>query len=55
MINTSDHDAVKQNKHDGRVNLSLGSSIIIQVAAGNAEVAIEFAEGFPTYDILPGL
>jgi fructose-1,6-bisphosphatase/inositol monophosphatase family enzyme len=55
MINTSDHDAVKQNKHDSRVNLSWGSNTIIQVAAGYADVAIELAKGFVTYDILPGL
>ena len=40
---------------DGRVNLSWGSSTIIQVAAGYADVAIEFAKGFATYDVLPGL
>jgi myo-inositol-1(or 4)-monophosphatase len=40
---------------DGRVNLSWGSNTIIQVAAGYADVAIEFAKGFATYDILPGL
>lgn len=40
---------------DGRVNLSWGSNTIIQVAAGHADVAIEFAKGFATYDILPGL
>src|ERR1039457_643279 len=39
---------------DGRVNLSWGSNTIIQVAAGYADVAIEFAKGFATYDILPG-
>ena len=43
------HDA------DARVNLSWGSNTIIQVAAGYADVAIEFAKGFATYDILPGL
>ncbi|MCX6901624.1 MAG: hypothetical protein NT105_23335 [Verrucomicrobia bacterium] len=42
-------------KADGRVNLSWGSNTIIQVAAGHADVAIEFAKGFATYDILPGL
>jgi len=31
---------------DGRVNLSWGSNTIIQVAAGYADVAIEFARGF---------
>jgi myo-inositol-1(or 4)-monophosphatase len=41
-------------EEDGRVNLSWGSSTIIQVAAGYADVAIEFAKGFATYDILPG-
>jgi len=40
---------------DGRVNLSWGSNTIIQVAAGYADVAVEFAKGFATYDILPGL
>ena len=46
-------DAIRE--HDGRVNLSWGSNTIIQVAAGYADVAIEFAKGFATYDILPGL
>lgn len=40
---------------DGRVNLSWGSNTIIQVAAGHADVAIELAKGFATYDLLPGL
>jgi myo-inositol-1(or 4)-monophosphatase len=40
---------------DGRVNLSWGSNTLIQVAAGYADVAIEFAKGFATYDILSGL
>ncbi len=40
---------------DGRVNLSWGSNTIIQVAAGYADAAIEFAKGFATYDVLPGL
>jgi len=40
---------------DGRVNLSWGSNTLIQVAAGYADVAIEFAKGFATYDVLPGL
>lgn len=39
----------------GRVNLSWGSNTIIQVAAGYADVSLEFAKGFATYDILPGL
>ncbi len=39
---------------DGRVNLSWGSNTIIQVAAGYADVAVEFAKGFATYDILAG-
>ncbi|MGA2170140.1 MAG: hypothetical protein ABSG62_18235 [Terracidiphilus sp.] len=43
------------SEHDGRVNLSLGSNTIIQVAAGFADVAIEFARGFATYEALPGL
>ena len=38
-----------------RVNLPWGSNTIIQVAAGYADVAIEFAKGFATYDLLPGL
>jgi len=42
-------------EQDGRVNLSWGSNTIVQVAAGYADVAIEFAKGFATYDILPGL
>ncbi len=42
-------------KADGRVNLSWGSNTIIQVAAGYADVALEFAKGFATYDFLPGL
>jgi myo-inositol-1(or 4)-monophosphatase len=46
-------DAIREK--DGRVNLSWGSNTIIQVAAGHADVAIEFAKGFATYDILPGL
>jgi myo-inositol-1(or 4)-monophosphatase len=46
-------DAIREQ--DGRVNLSWGSNTIIQVAAGYADVAIEFARGFATYDILPGL
>ena len=46
-------DAIKAA--DGRVNLSWGSNTIIQVAAGYADVAVEFAKGFATYDILPGL
>jgi myo-inositol-1(or 4)-monophosphatase len=46
-------DAIRE--HDGRVNLSWGSNTLIQVSAGYADVAIEFAKGFATYDILPGL
>jgi fructose-1,6-bisphosphatase/inositol monophosphatase family enzyme len=42
-------------KADGRINLSWGSNTIIQVAAGYADVAVEFAKGFATYDFLPGL
>ncbi len=45
-------DAIREA--DGRVNLSWGSNTIIQVAAGYADVAIEFAKGFATYDILAG-
>jgi len=40
---------------DGRINLSWGSNSIIQVATGHADVAIEFAKGFATYDVLPGI
>lgn len=39
----------------GRINLSWGSNMIIQVAAGYADAAVEFQKGFATYDILPGL
>jgi myo-inositol-1(or 4)-monophosphatase len=39
----------------GRINLSWGSNMIIQVAAGYADAAVEFHKGFATYDILPGL
>ena len=39
----------------GRINLSWGSNMIIQVAAGYADAAIEFHKGFAVYDILPGL
>jgi myo-inositol-1(or 4)-monophosphatase len=46
-------DAIK--KKDGRINLSWGSNMIIQVAAGYADAAVEFTKGFATYDILPGL
>jgi fructose-1,6-bisphosphatase/inositol monophosphatase family enzyme len=42
-------------KGDGRINLSWGSNMIIQVAAGYADVAVEFTKGFATYDVLPGL
>ncbi|MEJ2648424.1 MAG: inositol monophosphatase family protein [Sedimentisphaerales bacterium] len=41
-------------KRDGRINLSWGSNMIIQVAAGYADAAIEFTKGFATYDFLPG-
>lgn len=46
-------NAIKEN--DGRINLSWGSNMIIQVAAGYADVAVEFTKGFATYDVLPGL
>jgi myo-inositol-1(or 4)-monophosphatase len=39
----------------GRINLAWGSNMIIQVAAGYADAAVEFHKGFATYDILPGL
>jgi len=42
-------------KGDGRINLSWGSNMIIQVAAGYADAAVEFTKGFATYDVLPGL
>ena len=42
-------------KVDGRINLAWGSNMIVQVAAGYADAAVEFAKGFATYDILPGL
>lgn len=41
--------------YDCRINLSWGSNTLIQVAAGYADAAIEFARGFATYDVLPGL
>ena len=40
---------------DGRINLAWGSNSLIQVAAGYADVAVEFAKGFAAYDVLPGL
>ena len=46
-------DAIEKN--DGRINLAWGSNMIIQVAAGYADAAVEFAKGFAAYDILPGL
>jgi myo-inositol-1(or 4)-monophosphatase len=46
-------EAIEQQ--DGRINLAWGSNLIIQVAAGYADVGVEFAKGFATYDILPGL
>jgi myo-inositol-1(or 4)-monophosphatase len=46
-------DALEET--DGRINLSWGSNMIIQVAAGYADAAVEFAKGFATYDLLPGL
>lgn len=45
-------DAIEEN--GGRINLSWGSNLIIQVAAGYADAAVEFTKGFATYDILPG-
>ena len=39
---------------DGRINLSWGSNMIIQVAAGYADAAVEFTKGFATYDFLAG-
>ena len=45
--------AIEQN--DGRLNLSWGSNLIVQVAGGYADAAIEFTKGFATYDVLPGL
>jgi len=46
-------DAIEEN--DGRINLSWGSNMILQVAAGYADAAVEFTKGFATYDLLPGL
>ena len=46
-------NAIEEN--DGRINLSWGSNMIIQVAAGYADAAVEFTKGFASYDILPGL
>jgi myo-inositol-1(or 4)-monophosphatase len=46
-------DAIEQE--DGRINLSWGSNMILQVAAGYADAAVEFTKGFATYDLLPGL
>ena len=46
-------DGIETN--DGRINLSWGSNMIIQVAAGYADAAVEFTKGFATYDVLPGL
>jgi len=39
---------------EGRINLAWGSNLVIQVAAGFADVALECARGFALYDILPG-
>jgi myo-inositol-1(or 4)-monophosphatase len=39
----------------GRINLAWGSNMVIQVAAGYADAAVEFQKGFASYDILPGL
>jgi myo-inositol-1(or 4)-monophosphatase len=46
-------NAIEQD--DGRVNLAWGSNMILQVAAGYADAAVEFTRGFATYDLLPGL
>lgn len=46
-------DAIEE--HDGRINLSWGSNMILQVAAGYADAAVEFTKGFAAYDLLPGL
>lgn len=46
-------DAIEEN--DGRIDLSWGSNLIIQVAAGYADAPVEFTKGFATYDLLPGL
>lgn len=43
------------SRNDGRINLAGGSNMVIQVAAGYADAAVEFYKGFATYDILPGL
>lgn len=42
-------------RKDGRLNLAWGSNLLIQIAAGYADVGLEFNKGFATYDILPGL
>ncbi|MFT5470050.1 MAG: myo-inositol-1(or 4)-monophosphatase [Verrucomicrobiales bacterium] len=42
-------------KDGGRINLAWGSNMLIQVAAGYADAAVEFLKGFAAYDILPGL
>jgi myo-inositol-1(or 4)-monophosphatase len=44
--------AIKEG--DGRINLAWGSNMIIQVAAGYADAAVEFTKGFASYDILAG-
>ncbi|NOZ20014.1 MAG: hypothetical protein GXP25_02885 [Planctomycetes bacterium] len=41
--------------NDCRINLSWGSNTLIQLAAGYADAAVEFARGFAAYDVLPGL
>ena len=46
-------DALERD--DGRINLAWGSNMILQVAAGYADAAVEFTKGFATYDLLPGL
>lgn len=46
-------EALREN--DVRINLSWGSNTLIQVAAGYADAAVEFARGFAAYDVLPGL
>ena len=48
-------ETLSQKSGRGRINLAWGSNTIIQVAAGYADVSLEFDKGFATYDILPGL
>jgi len=42
-------------KGEGRINLSWGSNLLVQVAAGYADMAIEFMKGFVAYDMPAGV